>query len=1214
MTTVRLTYKNLMQQIISLIILLGLIVFSTSAFAESCKPTNCPTTCSSSSSSNCGKKFDAKCLHDQTEKTPEGSCFNNVPVSGADSVSSGCTSSGTSTESGTNFPVTLSSPSEKIYARAAAKGKVIYAGTTEDGGRTVVIEHTKGCTDSGHGDTGKYHSVYKHLLSINVSEGQEVNMNDPIGIVGGSTATAAGSICDNIGQEGAVTDGCSGTNSDDIHLNFEVFDGPASSSGTAAASSASLDSNCSDIQNFCGSCSSEVNICLSEKPASYRETSETTVNIDLQENTAKISSSAACNLEFKLDPNDCTFCPLFRNIFNAASVIAKTANDGLADPTKKLVGIGFMIWLAIYILRNVASFGAIKISEIMKNIIFQGFRVTVVMLILGGALYQAMDLTINPILKTGLSFSRSFSNISTCPSDARYLRHIIGYDSEKGLQKSSQGGLSKQVGIAFVCSIKRLEDNVSKLMTYGHYSTCLSFKDFATLGFMPHAGFLTTGGFLYIVGVVLMIAFPWFLIDCLLQLCITVALMPCAIGAFAFKITAKYMKTLWDYFMNAMFNFVFIAIIIFIITSNFKTWLGYDFDKNVIDPNLFINATGNGLAWWGTSAFRILGVCFFCFMFLDEAKSMAGKFASAPTLGGGKGIGTMFGGMAASAGFSATKTGAKAAGQFVGATGESIESLFGVSARSMSNQTRGMLAGMTGGQKILDKNGNVIGYERTRRILGHEYKETFTKDKDGIWSSTRSTKDKTTIDDTILATTLRKDNNGNVVGIETKAHNVSSKYLVNKDGTINRTAYDQLMQNAQNKDYAARHIISTVMSQREMSLNDAGLGLDNRFISSDIKQNQDGSWTITQKNEDGRVQTVTAMMTKDNRMVIKSEIKDGNQVIYSRVTDGKDNYRRDDGLRMQYEDLINTQSTGARPTQAPRQATPSQQDTRSTATPSSSADEARRSKYPTSAEQPTGSTETGGAPSQPSTATQPISESRSAAPRPAPEEPRETPPTASNTPTEDSKEKPAESGGSPSQEGVRTSSMYDQTTNTKTQIYQDNSGNTVTVERNEQGDITSIRSASNTGIYTVTSTEFNEERLAEISKKLDQSPANLNGISADITREKQESDRLEEAGVKTLKAQQDSLIRKEKDQGLYTAETYIDSNGNRMTVQRSKETGEISSVTTSMYDEASDRFSSTRVRGNENNNAELEALVERLKNSPNDMSSINDELRAKTGR
>ncbi len=851
MKTDKKTYNKFLPKVLMPIILIVGCLVCLPAFADGCKPTKCPTTCSASSSSTCGKKLDAGCMIKQNEKTEGGSCFNNVPVSAADSVSSQCSSS--SGERGTNFPVTNTSSSDATIVKSAAKGKVIKVETADTGDITVVIEHTKGCEDSGHGDTGKYHTTYNHLQSVSVREGDTVDLNTKIGIVAGSASN--------------------NTNTGDSHLNFMVKDGPASGSSSNASSSAELNSNCSDIQNMCGSCSSDVSVCISETPESYREISASGQTVATSDATNKDNGNkASCTIKMDFDPESCWFCGLFKDIFNAASAIAKIANDGLAGPTKNIVGIGFFIWLAIFILRQIASFGAVKIPDMLKGILFQGFRVTVVMLILGGALYQVMDLTINPILQTGLSFSRSFSESSTCPADAEYLKNIVGYDANKGIQASSTGGLSIQLGTAFVCSIKRLEDNVSGMLEYGKHSICLSFKDFKALGIIPHAGFLTTGAFLYAVGAVLMLMFPWFLIDCMLQLCIVVALLPCAIGAFAFKITSKYLKTLWDYFMNSMFNFVFIAIIIFIITSNFKNWLGFDFKTDSIDPNIFINATGNGLAWWGTTAFRILGICFFCFVFLDEAKSMAEKFAQAPTLGGGRGIGTMFGGLAASTGFMATAFGAKKAGDMGSKVAESAESMFGISTRSASNHAQGIMASALGGDKIVDDKGNTIGYQKTTRLFGREYKSTYTKDENGIWSkSTTSNNKKTTVNDAVMETTLLHNEAGEVTGIKTKAHNTASKYFIKKDGNVNVEAVDQLMNNAQNKEYAARHIMSTVMKDR-------GMQLDDTFLSSETKINDDGSWTITQKNEDGKIQTVNAVLDRNTgKMTIDSKFDDGSK-------------------------------------------------------------------------------------------------------------------------------------------------------------------------------------------------------------------------------------------------------------------------------------------------------------------------------------------------
>lgn len=885
MRTDRLKHNSLYNAIIALIIVICIAIFAIPAFADGCKPTKCPTTCSANSAANC-RKMDANCVVNQNKNIEGGSCFNNVPITSTSSVASQC-SSGDAKARGTNFAVANFSKDNPAYVKAAADGIVRYTGPSKDGGgRMVVIEHTKACGDSSHGDSGNYITTYRHLLSINVGPGAIVKANDIIGIAGGSTSTEAGAICDNKAQanmKGYDNSGCSGTKAEDINLNFEVNDGPYTQSN--AASDSGLNSNCNEIQNFCGSCSSsDLATCISENPAEYREVTTASITTDGSTGSSNSSASASCKDGLFISGENCIFCGLFKDLFNAASDIAKIANEGLAIPTRNLVGIGFLIWLAIFVLRNITSFGAVGIPDLLKTILFQGFRVTVVMLILGGAIYQVMDLTINPVMQTGLAFARTVSGgeQSTCSADAEYLQGIVGYDENKGFQKTSEGGLSKQLGISYVCSVKKIEDGVTKLMRFGNYSICLSFKDFPSLGFIPHAGFLTTGMFLYVVGALLLIMFPWFLIDCLLHLCIVVALLPCAIGAFAFKITAKYLKILWSYFMNSMFMFVFVSIVIFIVTANFKTWLGYDFDANEIDPNRFINAGGNGLAWWGIGAFRILGMAIFCFIFLDEARNMADKFASAPKLGGGKGIGTMFGGLAASSGVSLGKAGLQVGGKVGEDIGEGLSSLMGAKTESMSNHAKGILMKATGGEKITDDKGNTIGYRKTGRFFGKEYTNEYLKDDKGVWSSHSQWGTTETIDDTILNTKLTKNSNGNIVGIDTQAKTVSSKYLINEGGTVNTNAVDQLLANSGNKEYAARHVVGEVMKSR-------GMQLDDRFISSEIKINGNNydSFTIIQKNEDGKLQTINANLDKETGiMTIKSDIDDGSGNITSTISDG----------------------------------------------------------------------------------------------------------------------------------------------------------------------------------------------------------------------------------------------------------------------------------------------------------------------------------------
>ena len=101
-----------------------------------------------------------------------------------------------------------------------------------------------------------------------------------------------------------------------------------------------------------------------------------------------------------------------------------------------------------------------KYGEMLKGIIYQGFRVAVIVIILNNAIYAAMDLTLNPVMETGLNFAQLLNNTeSVCNDGAEYLQGIKGYDPSKGFDGGNvEGGLSVNVGKSILCSLKKLED------------------------------------------------------------------------------------------------------------------------------------------------------------------------------------------------------------------------------------------------------------------------------------------------------------------------------------------------------------------------------------------------------------------------------------------------------------------------------------------------------------------------------------------------------------------------------------------------------------------------------------------------------------------------------------------------------------------------------------------------------------------------------------
>lgn len=903
---------------------------------------------------NASSTIDSKCVREQSKD----GCFNSTPVSYVGSYNMPgyrkC-SSGDNCKNGKRNHLGSdlgTGGNTNVIAYAAADGVVsFYKQNADHSGRTLVITHEKKCSNVGKGSE-LYSTIYRHLFKVAVRKGTQVKKGDPIGVVGGSNFVSH--LCDNSAQ----ARNCS--NFYAIHLHLEVFDGqPAPSSTKSTGATNTYMSACGNIQALCGGCSNNIGSC--DRNVVRASGDGNTANIDGLDDVEGAAAEPRCNASSYFDKESCMFCPLFKTLFNAASEISYIAIKKLSAPSKGLVIIGFAIWLAYLIMKQIASVQKAAPADMLKEIIFQGTRVAVVVFILSGDLFQVMDLTINPVVETGLTFARSLNEKSNCPEQSSYLEGIRGYGA--GLNDNNEGGLAHSMGTSIVCTIKNLEDTVGLLASLGNYSICTAFYDRAVWsGVIPHLGFLTTGLFLWGAGMFLLLTFPWCLVDAILQLCIAAAMIPCSIAAYAFKATAKYIKTVWDFFMNAMFNLVFLAVVTFIINSMFLDWIGYK-DTDVesfitnFDPENFVYSGDGGLAWWGLASFKIAAACFLFYCFFGEAGRMAQVFAAGAGLTAGSQVGSSINDAAKKAGKGAAKMGKKA----LGAVGEGVNSLAGNWARSKLNQAKGFGLLALGGRKLRDEKGNVIGYQARFKIPGFTQTRTVTKDANGVWTQNKETHQKTaadkmfkpmkdengdtvfgvktgrnqyeqmeksvdaatgniiytsqdgqsklitdkdgnilqykgssdkemknevhngsvrTINDSLMKKRVMTDAKGNVIGTDVSFKNVSSKYLINKDGSTNMHAFNQIMKgvSAENKADAMAAMVDMHMAAR-------GQNLDNRFKNRKVEMDKDGSISITQTNHDGSTQLIKAKMI-DGQMVIDNKTTDKNGNITSIKSNG----------------------------------------------------------------------------------------------------------------------------------------------------------------------------------------------------------------------------------------------------------------------------------------------------------------------------------------
>lgn len=606
-------------------------------------PQDCPS----------GKRYDVDPNCVMNNNASAGSCMDTMPVSSIVRVAeTNCYRRNGAGGNPTprNHLGTDYASVEGTVVTAAADGTVVFAGLMTNAGRTILMEHEKKCPCSTSDCDNKFSSVYMHLKAFIVTGGS-VKKGTPIGYVGGSNYVG-GNLYD-----------YPQPHSYGPHLHFEIHSGGYNGkTGQGAREIYStlkksiINPLCDDIQSFCGGCSNKVE----EDCTGKTNTSEWTsldpevaqskyvanpppgisTGVDSPGGMPSYDETTCDYHNFMLDNDTCFFCPMFKTLFNTASSLAMKTYDALKDGLAEVVIVAFALWIALYVLKQVSALEVKKPSKMIQEILTQTFRVLLVVVILKISYGQILTLTLDPIFNTGMNYVQTVTGAGTCSSSASYLQGLKGYENQ--ISTSASGALPVSMGQNILCSIKSMQDAVWRVVAFGRECMCVSWlKNIAYIRYViPHFGYFFTGIFLMIAGLLLLLAFPWCLVDCILNMAIAAALLPAAIAAWAFKITAGYLKTLFDFFLNAMFNFVFLSIILYIIITVVNQFLlvldqyPTEYDK-LIDPIV-------GLAFWSVNGLKLLVICLLGWVFLKKGKGLANEFAKAPSLDIGQKTGGLF--------------------------------------------------------------------------------------------------------------------------------------------------------------------------------------------------------------------------------------------------------------------------------------------------------------------------------------------------------------------------------------------------------------------------------------------------------------------------------------------------------------------------------------------------------------------------------------------
>ena len=380
------------------------------------------------------------------------------------------------------------------------------------------------------------------------------------------------------------------------------------------------------------------------------------------------------------ETRSCIFCPLFLTIFNAAQTMTTNSFGVLGPEIAKVIFIGLALYIAFLVLKYVSSMTKQDTPRFMNELLTQCFKVVVacVLLYTPDFVYSKI---IGPVLDAGTELGGAllFEEGSGYTQWCSIEQNITDQTNEfiKGGEDGTETPLKEGLIPAYIytkieCFIRAVQAEISLSQSIGSSLMCISRNaaaDSVTSVPIPDFTMMFQGLIIWLMAIIMTIAFAFYLIDATVKLGIVGALMPFFIASWPFKATSRYASTGWNMLLNTFFVYALMGLVISI---NIQLILQGVSAGTASADNLQDLINGNNIDALrealdiGFSGFLILiGSCLFAFKLTGQANSIAGEFANAGAVNIAPGIGTL----ALSGATGMAKKGLNKVGNMANATG-----------------------------------------------------------------------------------------------------------------------------------------------------------------------------------------------------------------------------------------------------------------------------------------------------------------------------------------------------------------------------------------------------------------------------------------------------------------------------------------------------------------------------------------------------------------
>jgi len=359
----------------------------------------------------------------------------------------------------------------------------------------------------------------------------------------------------------------------------------------------------------------------------------------------------------------CFFCTLLGVVYDGSASMTDIAFSKMAYDFMQILALGLGIWIAIQILMNVSTLTKQDIPKFINNFIKQSYKVIIACVLLMNS-QQIFEYGIRPLLKAGLTLGSSLVSSDDVFSSLPYNANGE-YIHQAGKEI---GGLHFDYNIYNDIEryVVKVQQDLSFMQAIGAELWCIggNIMTSSLSELIKNIGdgleMMLMGGILVVFAFLLSIAFVFYLLDAIVQMGVAGGLAPFLIACWPFKATAKYTKVGIEMFLNSMFIFIFIGLIMSINIALIDSALSTEGGGTLKDiGDAIMNLDKNKLVelteLTGMKFLILLFCAIFGFKFVGQGTSLAGQFAKGLKGGIAPSIATMGASTAKSFALNSTK-------------------------------------------------------------------------------------------------------------------------------------------------------------------------------------------------------------------------------------------------------------------------------------------------------------------------------------------------------------------------------------------------------------------------------------------------------------------------------------------------------------------------------------------------------------------------------